>query len=70
MGEVSNIRREPGSDIVCVCYGFTHEQGAKARGIGWQKEVTPTLRDVVVPAILFAWKETEQDHHTLGMDGK
>lgn len=22
MGEISDIRREPGSDIVCVCYGI------------------------------------------------
>lgn len=43
MGEVSDFRSEPRSDIVRV-YGFCTEHSSKSRGIGYQTECSPTLR--------------------------
>ena len=67
MGEVSDFRSEPRSDIVRV-YGFCTEHSSKSRGIGYQTECSPTLRGGVTPAILSVSKETATDLLTTETD--
>ena len=53
-GKSPTLRAEMHGNVPCVMEsaGFCPEQSAKTRGIGYEEEITPTLRAGVTPAII------------------
>jgi DNA (cytosine-5)-methyltransferase 1 len=56
------LRAEMGDNQPCVVTsGFCPEQSSKTRGIGYEEEISPTLRKDVTPAICMATKQLSQN---------